>query len=131
MSSLAVITLNSKECREKGISLHRIPYWNDDNPMAKGQRKQWVDFVCMKQAPFQPSKYSTVCNQHFKAEDFEQPISTLPGLSGKLINTLRRDNVGIAAVPSIFIMPAPMEATTVMSPRSKRISRKHRMVSYS
>ena len=122
---------NSKECREKGVSLHRIPYWNDDNPIAKRQRKQWVDFVCMKRAHFQPSKYSAVCNQHFKAEDSERPISTLPGFSGKLINTLRRDDVGIVAVPSIFIMPTPMEATTAMSPRSKRRSRKHRMVSYS
>ena len=124
---------NSKECRERGVSLHRIPYWNDDNPIAKRRRKQWVDFVCTKRANFQASKYSAVCNQHFKAEDFERPISTLPGFSGKLINTLRRDDVGIVAVPSIFKMPTLVEAeteTTAISPKSKRRSRKHRMVSY-
>ena len=97
---------NSKECREKGVSLHRIPYWNDDNPIAKRRRKQWVNFVSMKRAYFKPSKYSAVCNQHFVALDFERPIPKLLGFSGKLINTLRRDDVGIVAVPSIFIAPA-------------------------
>ena len=86
---------NSKESREKGVSLHRIPYWNDDNAIAKRRRKQWVDFVRMKRANFQPSKFSAVCNQHFKPEEFDRPFSTLPGFSGKLINNLRRDDVGI------------------------------------
>ena len=65
---------------------------------------------------------SVQSNQHFKAEDVERLISTAPGLSGKLMNALRRDDVGIVVVPSIFKMPTLVEAkteTTAMSPNSK------------
>ena len=77
-------------------------------------------------------KYSADCNQHLIAEDFERPISTLPGFSGKLVNTLRRDDVGIVSVPAIFTAPVESETeASAISPRSKRRLRKHRMVSYS
>ena len=120
---------NSKEFREKGVALHRIPYWNDDNLVAKRRRKQWVCFVRLKRTNFQPSKFSAICNQHFKAEDFERPFSTLSGFSGKWINPLRRDDVGIVAVPSIKNLRVESPETDG-SQRSKRGSRKHRMVSF-
>ena len=120
---------NSKECKDRGVSLHRIPYWNDDRPIAKRRRKQWIDFVRVKRANFQPSKFSTICSQHFRSEDFERPFTTLPGFSGDLKNVLRRDGEGIIAVPSIFTSPVDANSTTTMSPDSKRKSRKHRMVS--
>ena len=32
----------------KGIALHTIPFYGDDRPEAKNQKKLWVDFVKAK-----------------------------------------------------------------------------------
>ena len=29
----------------KGISMHRIPFLNSENPIAQRRRKKWIDFV--------------------------------------------------------------------------------------
>ena len=60
------------------ISLHTIPYFNDDRPEAKRRRKIWVDFVKAKRV-FVPSKASTLCSAHFMPEDYERRFSVLPG----------------------------------------------------
>jgi hypothetical protein len=36
----------NKVCLKDGISLHNIPYFNDELAEAKRRRKVWVDFVC-------------------------------------------------------------------------------------
>jgi hypothetical protein len=48
----------NKACLKDGISLHNIPYFNDEHAEAKRRRKVWVDFVCAKRL-FVPSKTST------------------------------------------------------------------------
>ena len=35
---------------QKGIALHTIPFYGDDCPEVKKQRKQWVYFVKAKRA---------------------------------------------------------------------------------
>ena len=56
----------------KGISLHVIPFFEDERPEARRRRKKWVDFVKKKRAKWQPSKHSVICSLHFKPEDFER-----------------------------------------------------------
>lgn len=71
---------------ENGIALHTIPFYGDERPEAKKQRKRWVDFVKQKCAGWEPSKSSVICSKHFKADDFvrdyalitdKRPISSL------------------------------------------------------
>ena len=46
---------------DRGIFLHRIPFFGDSRPEAIKRRKKWVDFVKTKRA----RKYSTVCSLQF------------------------------------------------------------------
>ena len=41
---------------EKGISLHKIPFYNDSRPEAIKRRKVWVDFVKSKRAKWEPGR---------------------------------------------------------------------------
>ena len=45
----------------KSISVYRIPYWNDNSPIAKSRRKKWISFVQRKRDNWQPSIGSVVC----------------------------------------------------------------------
>ena len=137
---------SNKKDKDKGISIHRIPYWNDDNPTARHRRKLWVDFVRTRRANFEPSQYSVVCSVHFKPEDFERHSLLLPGFDSKLKRSLVRDQIGVTAVPSIFMErvegnvdeadgaddgPSTSASTSVRKKGAKRPkkSRQHRMVS--
>ena len=53
-----------------GISLYRIPFWNDERPEAKKRRRQWISFVSRKRTKWNPSKSSVVCSAHFSSNDF-------------------------------------------------------------
>ena len=44
---------SSKKDKAKGISLHVIPFFEDERPEAKRRRKKWVDFVKQKRAKWQ------------------------------------------------------------------------------
>ena len=98
-----VYGFSNKNDKEKGISVHRIPYWDDDNPTARHLRKLWVDFIRTKKANFEPSKYSMVCSVHFKPEDFERHSLVVPGFDRELKRSLVRDPIGITAVPLILM----------------------------
>jgi hypothetical protein len=80
----------NKACLNDGISLHNIPYFNDEHAEAKRRRKVWVDFVCAKRL-FVSSNTSTVCWDHCRTEDCERQFFSLPGLGKpnylKLIKT--------------------------------------------
>ena len=69
---------NTSNTRE-GTALHAIPFPNDDRPEAKKRRKVWVNFVKQKRKKWEPSSHSVICSKHFKAEDFEQRYTVLPG----------------------------------------------------
>ena len=121
---------NDKVGRDIGISLHRLPFWGDERPLAKKRRKQWVDFVKRRRANFTPSQYSAICSEHFKAEDFENRIPLLPGFMGKMQAVLRRDDFGIVAFPSVYL-PTPQEEPSAWpksTTSSRKTSRDHRQV---
>ena len=82
----------NKACLEDGISLHTIPYFNDERAEAKRRRKVWVDFVSAKRL-FVPSKTSTICSDHFRPEDYERRFFSLPGLSKPNYPKLKTDEL--------------------------------------
>jgi hypothetical protein len=57
--------------------------------------KQWVDFMCLKQAKWGPTLNSCICSAHFANEDFTDIFSTH---SGKRLR-LATDEIGIIAIP--------------------------------
>jgi len=85
----------------KSISLHVIPFFEDNRPEAKRRRKKWVDFINQKRAKWQPSKRSVICSVHFKPEDFEQKF--VPGEPGRKLmpRWLRKDEFGCCMFPTI------------------------------
>ncbi|XP_065055445.1 uncharacterized protein LOC135683959 [Rhopilema esculentum] len=121
---------NDKVGRDKGMSLHHLPFWGDERPLAKKRRKQWVDFVKRMRANFTPSKYSAICSEHFKGEDFKNRIPSLPGFMGKMQPVLRRDDFGIVAFPSVYL-PTPQEEPSAWPKSmtsSRKTSRDHRQI---
>ena len=52
--------------KEKGIALHPIPIYGADDPEKKKRRKKWIDFVQLKRAHWEPTKYSAVCSNHLR-----------------------------------------------------------------
>jgi hypothetical protein len=113
----------NKASLKDGISLHTIPYFNDERAEAKRRRKIWVDFIAAKRV-FVPSKSSTICSAHFKPEDYERRFSSLPGLPKPNYPKLKTDELGICVFPTIHaptptnVASHPSNVTT--SARSKR-----------
>jgi len=87
--------------RERGLSLHRIPFWNDERPEAKERKEKWIDFVRKHRAEWIPSRQSVICSRHFLAEHFDRMFLSLPGFSKQFIPRLKRDEIGINAIPMI------------------------------
>ena len=81
---------------KKGITVHIISYYNDNPPLAKARRKQWIDFVKTKRTHWKPKKYLCVCSQHFAAEDYTRRFSFLPH-QGK--RQLVKDETGVVPIP--------------------------------
>ena len=61
--------------KKQGISLHFIPFAGDERPEARKRRKQWVDFVHLKRAKWDPTPNSCICSAHFAKEDFTEMVS--------------------------------------------------------
>ena len=77
---------------EKGISLHRIPFWNDERPEAKRRRKIWVNFVATKRANWRLSKLSAICSEHFVPDDYKYLVE-IPG-TRNYMPRLKKDDPG-------------------------------------
>eukprot|EP00794_Sanderia_malayensis_P003932 gene3932-4481_t len=92
---------NNKESKGCGISLHKIPFYGDKRPPAVKKRKLWANFVKMKRDKWQPTKYSVVCSEHFKPDDFETAKMCVPGFQKCMKAVMKRDELGVTAVPSI------------------------------
>ena len=90
--------------KEKGLSLHIIPYSGDERNEARKRRKKWVDFIKLKRTKWQPSQYSIICSEHFKPDDFSRRFSRIEGQSFVGNNVLKRDEFGICVFPTV--MPA-------------------------
>ena len=104
---------NNTASSTKGISLYRIPYWDDSRQIATSRRKKWEDFIRRKRDKWLPSVSSVVCSEHFAEECFEYSSSTVEKYK---IPKLKRDEVGVTAVPSLL-----PKATSLDSERSMRI----------
>ena len=102
--SCVAANCTNKASLKDGISLHAIPFFNDDRPEAKKRRKIWIDFVKAKRI-FEPSKSSTLCSDHFKPEDFERRFFMLPGQTKPNHQKLRTDTIGICVYPTIHATP--------------------------
>lgn len=100
------------------IFVHTIPFFGDSHPEAIKRRKKWVDFVKMKRAKWEPTKYSTLCSKHFTAEDYVFQYAMVPGNSKPSVPRLKRDNVGIIAFPTI--QAAVVDKSVSQSERTKR-----------
>ena len=81
---------------EKGIALHKIPFYGDDRREAKARRKKWTDFVKLKRDKWTPSASSALCSCHFAPEDFTRRLSFG---SLKCQRTLIKDEIGVLPVP--------------------------------
>lgn len=81
---------------EKGIALHKIPFFGDTRSEAKARRKKWTDFVKLKRAKWTATASSAVCSCHFGPEDFARRHS-FGGL--KQQRTLIKDEIGILPIP--------------------------------
>lgn len=103
VKSCVAANCTSKPSVSAGISLHVIPYFNDDRPEAKRRRKIWCDFVKSKRV-FEPSSSSTLCSAHFKAEDYARRFSLLPTQTKPNIARLKRDDLGVCVFPSIHVV---------------------------
>lgn len=84
---------------KQGISLHFIPFAGDERPEARKRRKQWVDFVRLKRAKWDPTPNSSICSAHFAKDDFTQRFL---GIS-KQSHWLVADEIGVAAIPNYNI----------------------------
>ena len=81
---------------EKGIALHKIPFFGDNRNKAKARRKKWTEFVQLKRAKWSPTASPAVCSCHFAPEDFTRKNS----FGGqKWQRTLVKDGIGIGPVP--------------------------------
>ena len=45
-------------CLKEGVSVHRIPFNNNNDPEAKRRRKRWIDFVRVRRDKWEPGKTS-------------------------------------------------------------------------
>ena len=118
VNSCVAANCTNKSCLSSGISLHTIPYYNDDRPK---RRKIWVDFINAKRV-FVPSKASTLCSAHFKPEDYERRFSILPGQTKPNYPKLRSDELGICVYPSIHAEARETSREPVVqSPRDRRM----------
>ena len=82
----------------KGISMHRFPFLNSENPIAQRRRKKWIDFVLSKRKNWVPGKTSSLCSVHFKEEDFQFRLDS------KMKRSLKSDEIGICVYPSIHAL---------------------------
>ena len=87
--------------KEKGISLHRIPYLEDERPEAKKRRKKWVDFVNLKRAKWTPTPHSVICSEYFKPEDFTRRFSHVEG-EGEPLTLLAIDGLQKTRLESAY-----------------------------
>ena len=61
--------------KKKDIKFHPIPFYGKSDSEKQRRRKNWVDFVKLKRAHWEPTKHSTVCSEQFKEEDFTNCFS--------------------------------------------------------
>lgn len=107
---------------EKGIGLHKIPFWGDERPEAKRRRRIWTTFVSTKRAKWKPSEHSCVCSMHFKTTDFTVQFPGLKGQNSRMTPRLLQDDIGVSVYPTIH---ANVEST---EPKGQSMTERERRI---
>ena len=102
----------------KGISLHRIPFLNDERSEAKRRRKRWIDFVKATRDKWVPTKNSAVCSEHFTPDSFARRFGVMSDSEARFSPRLTRDDFGISAYPTI-----QTKIVTELTTRDRRMVR--------
>ena len=114
---------NVKNIKE-GISMHIIPFHGDERAEATRRRKKRVDFVRLKRAKWQPSKFSVLCSKHFQPEDFTRQFSNVDDSNESDIiimkQSFKSDDSGICAFPTIHIVGKSKAKEKPSSDRARR-----------
>ncbi|KAK3755170.1 hypothetical protein QZH41_010695 [Actinostola sp. cb2023] len=108
---------------ELGISLHRIPFYNDERPEAKKRRKRWTDFVLRTRSHWKATKLSTVCSDHFVYEDYQRYAVEVPDTRA-YTPRLKKDDVGIVVFPTVTKVREE-KPPSARSLRQKKKEREH------
>ena len=86
---------------QRGIGLHRIPFFHDPREESIKRRRKWVNFVQQRRAKWEPTKHSKICSLHFKREDFTRMFTLLPKQKIPSSPRLKEDDLGPCIFPSI------------------------------
>ena len=100
---------------EKGISIHRIPFFNSENAAAQKRRKKWIDFVLARRKNWKPGRTSSLCSIHFKEDDFQHRMDS------KMKRSSKSDEIGICVYPSIHA--GEKDPEDIPTKRGKRMVR--------
>ena len=103
-----VFGCNNRPNKEKGITLHPIPFEGTDDTEKRKRRKKWVDFVKLKHARWEPTKYLAVCWKRFLDEDYSVMFSDLANIDFQ--RRLQKDGIGICVFPTIRVPCISMES---------------------
>ena len=103
---------NNTSSSKKGISLCHIPYWKDNRQLVQSRRKKWLDFIRWKRDKWTPSFGSVVCSEHFTEDCFEYRSNTVEKYK---VPKLKRDDIGITAVPSVLSKASEVETSACAS----------------
>ena len=60
---------------EKHISMHKSSFFGEKCPIKQKRRKRWIDFVLERRKMWVPGKMSSLCSEHFTADDFERQLN--------------------------------------------------------
>ena len=80
------------------VSIHEIPFWDENSPIATKRRKKWVNFVRRKRDKWTPTRSSVVCSKHFTEDCFDYGSATVEKYKTP---RLKRDEFGICVYPTI------------------------------
>ena len=99
------------------IYIQIIPFFGDSQPKALKQWKKCVDFVNLKRAQWQNTKYSIVCLEHLRRDVYIHWYPKLPGLETPPVPNLRRERLGCVVFPMVQLNKA---SDTPQSSQTKR-----------
>lgn len=90
------------ESNKNNVELFRIPFLNSEGDVQKARREKWITFVSQGKCQYwKPTKYTSICSQHFTPESFQNRYD-------KRI-VLQEDEYGVSAVPTLRKEPVSVK----------------------